>query len=107
MKQIVAWVNKWDQKQLEKYAINIYFAASLDDFENHLTLNSIPLFSLCLAASTYKKTKKITIAHPEIRFFFLQKRRTGLPVKTTELKLRTDANTEPSVILPSNVPGLL
>jgi len=51
MKQIVAWVNKWDKKQLGKFPnANIYFASSLNDFEAHLISDCIPVFSLVLAA---------------------------------------------------------
>ena len=104
MKQIVAWVNKADKKEFEKYTnANIYFAASLEDFEKHINSDCIPVFSLVLAASTYKKVKKITSTHPEIMFYFLQKRRIGLAVKTNELFLRGDENTEPRVMLPEDI----
>jgi hypothetical protein len=103
MKQIIAWVNKWDRKQLEKYVMPLYFANSLDDFESHLIPDVIPLFSLRLAARTYNRTKNITTAHPNLRFYFLQKRRLNLLVQTNELKVRGDTNTEPCVILPSEV----
>ncbi|GBU27831.1 hypothetical protein R84B8_01372 [Treponema sp. R8-4-B8] len=108
MKQIVAWVNKWDRKQLSRFPkVNIYFASSLDDFEAHLKSDCIPVFSLVLAASTYKETKKITLNHPEYKFYFLQKRRIGLPVKTNEIKLRADENTESKVMLPDEIIALV
>jgi len=107
MKQIVAWVNKWDKKQLEKYTnADIYFARTLEDFEKHLKSDCIPVFSLVLAASTYKKVKNITSTHPDIKFYFLQKRRTGLGVKTNELYLRADENTEAQVMLPDEIIAL-
>jgi len=107
MKQIVAWVNKWDKKQLGKYTnADIYFATSLEDFEKQINPDCIPVFSLVLAASTYKKAKSITSTHPDIRFYFLQKRRTGLAVKTNELFLRADENTEPRVMLPDQIIAL-
>jgi hypothetical protein len=108
MKQIVAWVNKWDRKQFEKFKkINIYFSSSLEDFEEHLNSNCIPVLSLVQASLTYEKTKKITKTHPEIKFYFLQKRRTGLTVKTNELKLRADSNTEMRVMLPEDIISLI
>ena len=107
MKQIIAWVNKLDRNQLEKFNVPIYFASSLEDFETQLTPNTIPVFSLVLAASTYKKIKNITLAHPNIKFYFLQKRRIGLPVKTNELKLRADENTERKVMLPDEIIALI
>jgi hypothetical protein len=108
MKQIVAFVNKWDRKQLEKFTdINIRFTSSLNDFEESLVPNCIPVFSLGLAASNYQKVKKITLTHPDIKFYFLQKRRNGLPVKTNELKLRADENTESQVMLPDEIIALI
>lgn len=107
VKRIVAWVNKADKKQLEKYTnADIYFATSLEDFEKHINSDCIPVFSLVLAASTYKKVKSITSTHPEIMFYFLQKRRIGLAVKTKELFLRGDENTEPQVMLPDQIIAL-
>ena len=104
MKQIIAWVNKLDKKQLEKYTnTDIYFAVTLEDFEKHIKPDCIPVFSLVLAASTYKKVKDITSTHQDIKFYFLQKRRTGLAVKTNELKLRADKNTEAQVMLPDDI----
>jgi len=108
MKQIVAWVNKWDKKQLEKFKnVNVYFATTLEDFEKHLKPDNVPVFSLTLAALTYKKVKDITKAHPNTKFYFLQKRRTGLTVKINELKLRADKNTEMQVMLPDEIIALV
>jgi len=54
MKQIVAWVNKWDKKQLEKYTnADIYFATSLVDFEKHINPDCI----IMISATKHQTTK--------------------------------------------------
>lgn len=107
-KKIICWVNKRDKKQFEKFKdVDIYFAATLEDFEKHIKPDTIPVFSLVLAASTHKEIKRITSSHPEIKFYFLQKCRIGLPVKNEEILIRIDDNIETSVMLPDEIIGLV
>jgi uncharacterized protein YehS (DUF1456 family) len=74
MKQIVAWVNKWDKKQFEKFTnINIYFASSIDNFDKNLNSNVLPVLSLGLASVYCKKIIKIFNQHPNLKFYFLDK----------------------------------
>jgi hypothetical protein len=99
MKQIIAWVNKWDRKQFDKFKkIDIYFSSSLEDFEEHLNKNSLPLFSLGLAGRTLKKTTKIITSHPELRFYFLEKRTKNWNLENPDWKVRNFENTEGSLL---------
>jgi hypothetical protein len=99
MKQIIAWVNKSDKKQLEKFTnANIYFAFSLEDFESHLNNNTMPLFSLGLAGRTLKKTTKIITSHPKLRFYFLEKRTKNWNLESSDWKVRNFENAEGSLL---------
>jgi hypothetical protein len=99
MKKIVAWVNKWDRKQLEKYSnANIYFAYSLEDFNNHLKTGVFPLFSLGLAGKTSKKCISIIKSHPELIFYFLDKRTKNWNLMTADWKVRNLENVEGSLL---------
>jgi hypothetical protein len=74
MKKIIAWVNKWDKKQFEKFTdVNIYFASSPDDFNKNLNSDVLPILSLGLASINYKKSIEIINQHPNLRFYFLDK----------------------------------
>ena len=92
MKRIVAWVNKVNKRQLEKEGLDIYFASSLEDFEANLTLDCIAVFSLSLAASTFKKTRALTRGHSDIKFYFLEKVRIDMPLTVNEMSVRWDDN---------------
>jgi hypothetical protein len=73
-KQIIAWVNKMDKKQLKQYPdLDIYFATSINDFENHLTDGVSAILTITKAGRYYKIFNKIIANHPEIKFYFTEK----------------------------------
>jgi len=93
-KKIVAWVNKYDKKQLEKLTDNIYFANSLKDFESNLVEDIIPLFSLGLAGRTIRKTNQIIDNHLNLKFYFLDKRKKQWILTDPDWKVRVADNIE-------------
>jgi hypothetical protein len=74
MKQIVAWVNKWDRKQLEKHSdYNIHFSSSLDDFDLNLCNGCFPLLSITKAGKYWRKLDIIIGKHENLIFYFTEK----------------------------------
>ena len=99
MKRIVAWVNKWDKKQLEKYhEIDIYFSSSIEDFEFNLKGDIVPLLSLKLAGKSKKKIIQIIKNHSYLKFYYLGPRYPMWVVSVTDMDLRDFDNTEVFVI---------
>ena len=98
MKKIIAWVNKLDKKNLEKLDIDIYFSSSLKDFENNLDVEVLPLFSLGLAGRTLRKTSEIITSHPELKFYFLDKRTRDWILEDPDWKVRSFDNVEISLL---------
>ena len=113
MKQIVALVNKWDKKHLEKFNADIYFAHSLNNFSEYLHKNSLPVSSLGIASRNFKIFSKVIISHPELRFYFLDKRTKNWNLEPSDWKIRNFENVEGSpldfqeVILLANDPPVV
>jgi hypothetical protein len=73
MNRIVAWVNKREQKRLEKlnkqHDLNFIFADSYDEFIEKLDTNAIPLILRRKANNYFKKLTDLVNKYPERIFY--------------------------------------
>ena len=104
-KKIIAFVNRLDERDLKRYSSEIYFCSSINDFESNLKENTLPVLSLGVATRTYRRTLKIIESRPDLRFYFLEKRRKNgnWNLRDVDWKIRNPENTEGSTLGPEEV----
>ena len=73
MKQVLAWLNKKEQKRLEKlnkkFNLNFVFVENYEMFIKNMNNNSIPLLLRRKANTHFRKLNKLLIDYPNQIFY--------------------------------------